>query len=115
MKKDGTNPIMGRITVDGTMAQFSCKQSCAPAIWEAKGGHAKGKTSDFEIFLKTEKHVAHNTVETYVKPVMMLHRAHLITNEGNLPKECHFLSKDVVISNIFRTFATDFQSPLGGF
>jgi hypothetical protein len=32
--------------------------------------------SDFEIFLKTEKHVAHNTVETYVKPVMMLlHRA----------------------------------------
>ena len=35
---------MGRITVDGTMAQFSCKQSCDPAIWEAKGGHAKGKT-----------------------------------------------------------------------
>ena len=184
LKKDGTNPIMGRITVDGTMAQFSCKQSCDPAIWEAKGGHAKGKTiaardinreldkikasivkhyqeimirdgyvtaekvknsflgleyrkqtlmsifeqwnieyakqvegglkakktyerykavykhvgdflqshyhvsdialkeitvnflSDFEIFLKTEKHLAHNTVETYVKPVMMLlHRA----------------------------------------
>lgn len=23
LKKDGTNPIMGRITVDGTMAQFS--------------------------------------------------------------------------------------------
>jgi hypothetical protein len=44
LKKDGTNPIMGRITVDGTMAQFSCKQSCDPAIWEAKGGHAKGKT-----------------------------------------------------------------------
>ncbi len=184
LKKDGTNPIMGRITVDGTMAQFSCKLSCDPAMWEAKGGHAKGKTiaardinrefdkikasivkhyqeimirdgyvtaekvknsflgleyrkqtlmsifeqwnieyakqvegglkakktyerykavykhvgdflqshyhvsdialkeitvnflSDFEIFLKTEKHVAHNTVETYVKPVMMmLHRA----------------------------------------
>ena len=44
MKKDGTNPIMGRITVDGTMSQFSSKVSCDPAIWEAKGGHAKGKT-----------------------------------------------------------------------
>ena len=44
LKKDGTNPIMGRITVDGTMSQFSCKLSCDPAIWEAKGGHAKGKT-----------------------------------------------------------------------
>jgi integrase len=44
LKKDGTNPIMGRITVDGTMAQFSCKLSCDPAIWEPKGGHAKGKT-----------------------------------------------------------------------
>ena len=44
LKKDGTNPIMGRITVDGTMAQFSSKLSCDPSIWEAKGGHAKGKT-----------------------------------------------------------------------
>ena len=44
LKKDGTNPIMGRITVDGTMSQFSSKVSCNPAIWEAKGGHAKGKT-----------------------------------------------------------------------
>jgi len=30
-------------------------------------------------------------------------------------KNVIFLSADVVISNIFRTFATDFQSPLGGF
>ena len=44
LKKDGTNPIMGRITVDGTMSQFSCKLSCDPTIWESKGGHAKGKT-----------------------------------------------------------------------
>ena len=25
VKKDGTVPIMGRITVDGTQTQFSCK------------------------------------------------------------------------------------------
>jgi len=185
LKKDGTYPVMGRITVDGTQCQFSCKVNCDPEIWETKGGHAKGKSvmarnvnmeldkiksridqhykeiverdnfvtaekvknaflgleyrqqtlmtlfaqwneeyekqvagglkapktlhkyksvykhvgefmksqynvsdmalkeitpsfiSDFEIYLKTEKHLVHNTVNIYVKPIMMLmHRAH---------------------------------------
>ena len=185
LKKDGTYPVMGRITVDGTQCQFSCKVNCSPDIWETKGGRATGKSvmarsvnmeldkikaridkyykeivdrdnfvtaekvknaflglefrqqtlmttyaqwianyekqvegglkapktlhkyksvyqhvndflrfhyhvsdialkeiepsfiSDFEIYLKTEKHLAHNTVNIYVKPIMMLmHRAH---------------------------------------
>jgi len=185
LKKDGTYPVMGRITVDGTQCQFSCKVNCDPKIWETKGGRAKGKSvmarnvnmeldkiktridnhykeiverdnfvtaekvknaflgleyrqqtlmttyaqwvadyekqvagglkaqktlekyqsvykhvsnflqfhyhvkdmalkeimpsfiSDFEIYLKTEKHLSHNTVNIYVKPIMMLmHRAH---------------------------------------
>ena len=185
LKKDGTYPVMGRITVDGTQCQFSCKVNCDPKIWETKGGRAKGKSvmasnvnmeldkiktridnhykeiverdnfvtaekvknaflglefrqhtlmttfsqwiedykkqvagglkaqktldkynavykhvgsfmqfhyhvsdmalkeimpsfiSDFEIYLKTEKHFVHNTANIYVKPVMMLmHRAH---------------------------------------
>ena len=185
LKKDGTYPVMGRITVDGTQCQFSCKVNCSPDLWETKGGRAIGKSvmarnvnmeldkikaridkyykeivdrnnfvtaekvknaflglefrqqtlmttykqwianyekqvdgglkapktlhkyksvykhvgdflrfhyhvsdmalkeiepsfiSDFEIYLKTEKHLAHNTVNIYVKPVMMLmHRAH---------------------------------------
>ena len=28
LKKDGTYPVMGRITVDGTQCQFSCKVNC---------------------------------------------------------------------------------------
>ena len=185
LKKDGTYPVMGRITVDGTKCQFSCKVNCDPKIWETKGGRAKGKSvmarnvnmeldkiktridnhykeiverdnfvtaekvknaflgleyrqqtlmttyaqwvanyekqvvgglkaqktldkyqsvykhvsnflqfqyhvsdialkeimpsfiSDFEIYLKSEKHLSHNTANIYVKPIMMLmHRAH---------------------------------------
>ena len=185
LKKDGTYPVMGRITVDGTQCQFSCKVNCKPEIWETKGGRATGKSvmarnvnmdldkikaridkyykeiverdnfvtaekvknaflglefrqqtlmttfsqwiedykkqvagglkaqktldkynavykhvgsfmqfhyhvsdmalkeimpsfiSDFEIYLKTEKHFVHNTANIYVKPIMMLmHRAH---------------------------------------
>lgn len=44
VKKDGTSPIMGRITVDGTQAQFSCKVSIEPNHWGIKGGRAVGKS-----------------------------------------------------------------------
>ena len=33
VKKDGTVPVMGRITVDGTQAQFSCKTTANPDLW----------------------------------------------------------------------------------
>ena len=42
--KDGTYPVMGRITVDGTQCQFSCKVNCSPDLWEIKGGRAIGKS-----------------------------------------------------------------------
>ena len=44
VRKDGTSPIMGRITVDGTQAQFSCKLSIEPNLWGVKGGRAVGKS-----------------------------------------------------------------------
>lgn len=31
--KTGKAPIMGRITLNRTMAQFSCKLSCTPELW----------------------------------------------------------------------------------
>lgn len=37
-------PVMGRITVNGTIAQFSAKLSIPPHLWEVKGGRAKGKS-----------------------------------------------------------------------
>ena len=37
-EKNGIVPIMGRITINGTVAQFSCKRSIA------KGNRAKGKS-----------------------------------------------------------------------
>ena len=35
---------MGRITVDGTQAQFSCKLSIKPNLWGIKGGRTVGKS-----------------------------------------------------------------------
>ena len=36
-EKDGTVPVMGRVTVDGAQTQFSCKITIDPKVWDAKG------------------------------------------------------------------------------
>ena len=38
VKKDGTVPVMGRITVDGSQTQFSCKLTVDPKLWDTKRG-----------------------------------------------------------------------------
>ncbi len=43
VKKDGTVPVMGRITVDGTQTQFSCKLSVDPKLWDTKGRTCHGQ------------------------------------------------------------------------
>jgi integrase len=42
-EKNGVVPIMGRVTVNGQVAQFSCKQTVPLSLWDAKGNRAKGK------------------------------------------------------------------------
>ena len=36
VKKDGTVPVMGRITEDGTQTQFSSKHSVDSKLWNTK-------------------------------------------------------------------------------
>ena len=43
-QKDGIVPIMGRITINGTQCQFSCKHSIPLAMWDVKGNCANGRT-----------------------------------------------------------------------
>ena len=48
LKKSGTDksgkaPIMGRITVNRTMAQFGCKLSCKPELWNARESRLDGR------------------------------------------------------------------------
>lgn len=44
--KNGRVPVMGRITVNGTTASFSCKRDVPLALWDAKGNCAKGKSDE---------------------------------------------------------------------
>ena len=43
-QKDGIVPIMGRITINGTQCQFSCKHSIPLVMWDVKGNCANGRT-----------------------------------------------------------------------
>ncbi len=43
-EKDGIVPIMGRVTINGTVAQF--RQTILKTLWDAKGNRAKGKSAE---------------------------------------------------------------------
>ena len=43
-EKSGQVPIMGRITINGTMSQFSSKLSVRSSLWDAKANKASGRS-----------------------------------------------------------------------
>lgn len=54
--KQGKTPIMGRITVNRTMAQFSCKLSCTPDLWNPRESRLNGKSKEaVEVNAKIDK------------------------------------------------------------
>lgn len=56
LDKSGKTPIMGRITVNRTMAQFGCKLSCTPELWNPRESRLNGKSKEaVEINAKIEK------------------------------------------------------------
>lgn len=44
--KSGKTPIMGRITVGQSMAQFSSKLSCTPSLWNPRESRLNGKSRE---------------------------------------------------------------------
>jgi len=44
LKPDGKAPIMGRITVNGSISQFSCKLNINPSLWDTSANRAAGKS-----------------------------------------------------------------------
>ena len=54
--KRGKAPIMGRITLNNSMVQFSCKLSCTPNSWNPRSGRLNGKSREaVEVNAKIDK------------------------------------------------------------
>ena len=96
VKKDGTVPVMGRITVDGTQAQFSCKLTANPNLWDTKGGRMTGKSMlALEVNRKLDK--MRVSISKYYQEI--LDRDNFVTAEKvknaflGLEYRCHTLMK----------------------
>ncbi|WP_028897065.1 site-specific integrase [Prevotella sp. HUN102] len=46
LDKSGKAPIMGRITIGHSIAQFSCKLSCNPDLWNSRESRMDGKSRE---------------------------------------------------------------------
>ena len=80
LDKNGKAPIMGRITVNRTMAQFSCKLSCTPSLWNPRASRLEGKSKE--------------AVETN-KDIDLLLLSIQKTFDGLVEKRTDFEAKDV--------------------
>ena len=45
-EKNGIVPIMGLVTINGSVSQFSCKQSIHKDLWDVKCNRAAGKSKE---------------------------------------------------------------------
>ena len=47
-KSDNSLPLMGRITINKGIVQFSLKMSVPPELWDSKAGKAMGKSEKYK-------------------------------------------------------------------
>lgn len=52
-RKDGTSPVVGRITIDAKSVQFSTKINLSPSDWDTKKGRAKKERKELTQINKT--------------------------------------------------------------
>ncbi len=74
LDKSGKAPVMGRVTVGQSMAQFSCKLSCTLSLWNPRESRLDGKSREaVETNVKIEKlllavHSAYDSLMERKKP-----------------------------------------------
>ena len=97
-EKNGIVPIMGRVTINGTIAQFSCKQSISKELWDAKGNRAKGKSREA---------VAVNYALDNIKAQITKHYQRLSDREACVTAE--------MVRNAYQGIGTEYETLLRAF
>lgn len=97
-EKNGIVPIMGRVTINGTIAQFSCKQSISKELWDAKGNKAKGKSKEAN---------AVNFALDNIKAQITKHYQRLSDREAYVTAE--------MVRNAYQGIGTEYETLLGAF
>lgn len=96
--KNGVVPIMGRVTINGTQSQFSCKQSIPLALWDVKGNRAKGRSREA---------LQLNRDLDYIKAQLIKHYQDLSDKEAFVTAE--------MVRNAYQGFGSEYETLLKAF
>ena len=97
-EKNSIVPIMGRVTINGSVAQFSCKRTIPKALWDAKGNRAKGKSSEArEINLALDN----------IKAQIIKHYQRISDREAYVTAE--------MVRNAYQGIGSEYETLLGAF
>ena len=97
-EKNGIVPIMGRVTINGSVAQFSCKQNIPKTLWDAKGNRAKGKS----IEARDINHALDN-----IKAQIIKHYQRISDREAYVTAE--------MVRNAYHGIGSEYETLLGAF
>ena len=97
-EKNGIVPIMGRVTINGSVAQFSCKQTIPKTLWDVKGNRAKGKSAEArEIILALDN----------IKAQIIKHYQRISDREAYVTAE--------MVRNAYQGIGSEYETLLGAF
>ena len=96
--KNGILPIMGRVTINGTQSQFSCKQSIPLDLWDVKGNRAKGRSREA---LQLNRDLDN------IKAQLIKHYQHLSDKEGFVTAE--------MVRNAYQGLGSEYETLLNAF
>ena len=97
-EKNGIVPIMGRVTINGSVAQFSCKQTIPKALWDAKGNRAKGKSAEARNI---------NLALDNIKAQIIKHYQRISDREAYVTAE--------MVRNAYQGIGSEYETLLGAF
>ena len=97
-EKNGIVPIMGRVTINGSVAQFSCKLTIVKTMWDAKGNRAKGKSKEARDI---------NLALDNIKAQIIKHYQRISEREAYVTAE--------MVRNAYQGIGTEYETLLGAF
>lgn len=106
VKKDGQVPVMCRITVDGSISQFSCKATVDPKLWDLSAGRASGRS---------DQAVAVNRKLDAVRVGVNKHYTEIFEREGYVSAEkvknayLGLDQKRLTLLQVYKDFLEDFE------
>ena len=97
-EKNGVVPVMGRVTINGTQSQFSCKKSIPLDMWDVNGNCAKGRSKEA---LQINRDLDN------IKAQIIKHYQHLSDRESFVTAE--------MVRNSYQGFGSEYETLLSAF